>query len=116
MRSFRSASSVPIWLMRSMSMRAIFACGRARGPFRLVVCDPPYPGQGAALYGTGDVDTSRAFRAMATAVAPGAHVVWFSTHRPLYQKRQWHRWGSIVVEPSTGKAWREVSCYTRRAA
>lgn len=86
------------------------------GPFRLAICDPPYPGQAKKLYGTAEIQSWRAFRALAAALTPGAHVVWLSTAKPLFRKDQWHQWGSISIERSTGHAYRKATIFERVAA
>jgi hypothetical protein len=80
------------------------------------MADPSYPRQGLALYGTAEIDTARAFRAMAAAQRPGTHVAWLSTALPLYRKDQWVRYGAISIERSTGQAYRKVQLFERRAA
>lgn len=95
---------------------ALLAARRRRPRIRLVMADPPYPGQARKLYGTKQVETWRVFRTMAAALDPGAHVVWLSTEVPLYRKAEWHHYGSITLVRSTGNAVREVSIFERRAA
>lgn len=97
-------------------LSALLAAHPKRGPFRLVMADPPYPGQAQKLYQTPGIESWRVFRAMAEALAPGTQVVWLSTEVPLYQKANWHHWGSIGVIRSTGNVIREASFFERRAA
>lgn len=66
--------------------------------YKLVLCDPPYPGQGQKLYGTDDVVTWRAFRAL-EALPAGTHVVWLDTITPMRRKEYWNKWGSVSIEP-----------------
>jgi hypothetical protein len=98
------------------ALPALLAAQPRLGPFRLVMADPPYPGQARKLYGTPEVQSWRVFQAFAAALAPGAHVVWLSTAKPLFRKDQWHQWGAISVERSTGHAYRKASFFERRAA
>jgi hypothetical protein len=95
---------------------ALLARMRPRRAFRLVLCDPPYKGHARALYGTPEVESWRAFRAMARACSAGTHVVWLDTQPPMYQKTAWHHWGSITVIRSTNNDIREASFFERRAA
>lgn len=86
-------------------------------PFHLRICDPPYrSADSQALYGTGWIDTARAFRAMAATAPVGSHVAWLDTAEPMFRKDQWHFWGDIALRRSSGHRYRGISLYTRRAA
>ncbi len=99
-----------------VDLPALLAAHPRRGPFRLVMADPPYAGQARKRYDTAPVESWRVFQAMAAAFQPGTHVVWLDTAVPLYQKEQWLRWGDIAIERSTGHARRGAAFFERRAA
>ncbi len=91
--------------------------GRPR--FDLVIADPPYTANDArARYQTAPVNKARVFRAIAAASAlpAGTHVAWLDSSVPMYRKDQWHRWGFITVERSTGHVIRGWHLFTRKSA
>lgn len=90
---------------------------RGRGPFDLVIADPPYTGPDARKrYGTTPIDKARVFRAMAATREIVGHVAWLDTQVPMYRRDQWSRWGDIAVERSTNQVRRGWALFSKVAA
>ena len=87
-----------------------------RRDFRLVMADPIYTKADAKVYGTPSVDKGRSLRAIASILAPGAHVAWLDTMVPVYSNKQWLNWGDIDVRRSTNNRRRGELLFERRAA
>lgn len=85
----------------------------ARGPFSLVVADPPYSAVDAKRYATKMVDRRRAVAALARVVHPGGHLVWLDCCWPIHSKREWVTVGRIALVRSTNHRLRMVSIFER---
>lgn len=73
----------------------------ADGTFDFIMADPPYSAPDAERYGVPMVDRRKVLREAARVTAPGGHLVWLDTVKPMYRKIEWTLWGEIAVLRST---------------
>ena len=83
------------------------------GAFDLVLADTPYGKAEAKRYGVPYAAPVKVFRALASVVRPGGHLVWLDTAMPMFSRSQWHWWGVIGIVRSTNHKIRAVTMFER---
>jgi hypothetical protein len=84
------------------------------GPFAVVLADPPYSAEDAALYGTPALDVAAAMRGLARLVARHGMLLWLDQKVPTYRGDQWRQVGLVTVVRSTNQRLRGASLFERR--
>jgi len=81
------------------------------GRFDLVLADPPYSQEDAAVYGTPMPRRSAVMSALRRVTASGGHLVWLDLVWPMHRKDEWRCWGHIAVVRSTNHRVRLASFF-----
>lgn len=81
------------------------------GRFDLVLADPPYSTEDAAVYGTKMVNRGKVTTALRRVCKPGGTLVWLDTVWPMHRKVEWLLWGTIGLVRSTNHRVRLISMF-----
>jgi hypothetical protein len=81
------------------------------GRFDLILADPPYGDEDAAVYDTPMPQARLVMRELRRVAALGCNLVWLDQKWPMHKKTQWRTWGHIGLVRSTNHRMRLVSLF-----
>ena len=79
--------------------------------FDLVLADPPYSKEDAAVYGTSMPSIRHVIGALRRVCKPGGNLVWLDQKWPMHRKSDWKTWGHIGLVRSTNHRMRLVTMF-----
>lgn len=85
-----------------------------KGPFDLVIADPPYQRDDAVRYGYKLPNKAKVMREIAKVVNKGDHLCWLDERLPMYRKTEWKRISEILVTRSTNHRVRATFIFERQ--
>ena len=84
------------------------------GRFDFILADPPYSAKDAENYQTPMVSRRHVMAEVARITAPGGHLAWLDTVRPMYRATEWKQVGAVMVLVSTNTRTRCLSIFERK--
>lgn len=82
--------------------------------FDLVLADPPYSKEDAAIYGPRMYNRRKVMTELHRVTAEGGNLVWVDTTWPQHRKDMWKTWGTVGLVRSTNHRMRLVTFFERQ--